>query len=69
MLIGQDSQPSHVHLLHTYTQVRDPVKNKVYVIGESRLSFMPGAVPKASKKKKEGDEKPQQVCVCVFVCL
>jgi hypothetical protein len=37
-------------------QVRDPVKNKVYIVAESRLPFLPGAVPKAGKKK---EDKPQ----------
>eukprot|EP00955_Chlamydomonas_euryale_P085858 364170-Chlamydomonas_euryale.AAC.3 len=46
----------------TYVRVRDPAKDRVYVVAESRLAFMPGAVPKASKKKGKdgGDEKPKE---------
>ena len=41
-----------------FSQVRDPVKNRVYIVAETRLPFLPGAVAKAAKKGKEGD-KPQ----------
>jgi hypothetical protein len=37
------------------------VRNKVFIVAQSRLPFMPGAVPKESKGKgKEGCV----VCVC-----
>jgi hypothetical protein len=35
-------------------QARDPKSGKVYVVAKSRLAFIPGAVPKESKKAKEG---------------
>ncbi|KAG1672606.1 hypothetical protein FOA52_002086 [Chlamydomonas sp. UWO 241] len=60
-----------VHPELKYIRVKDPVKNKVYVIAESRLSFMPGAVPKASKKKgKDGkeEEKPQAAWEVLSSC-
>ena len=31
--------------------MRDPAKDRVYVVAESRLPFLPGAIPKPSKKK------------------
>ena len=33
--------------------MRDPAKDKVYVVAESRLPFLPGAIPKPSKKKTD----------------
>lgn len=39
-----------------YVRVRDPVKGKVYIVAEARLSFLPGAVPKAKKGAKAGDK-------------
>ncbi|GAX77028.1 hypothetical protein CEUSTIGMA_g4475.t1 [Chlamydomonas eustigma] len=44
-----------VHPELTYVKVRDPVKDKVYIVAESRLASLPGAIP---KKKKDSD-KPQ----------
>lgn len=38
-----------------YVRVRDPEKNRVLVVAESRLEFIPGAVPKKGKKDKKGD--------------
>lgn len=38
-------------------QARDPVRNQVFIVAESRLPHIPGAVPKAKKgggKAKEG---------------
>ena len=35
----------------------DPTTGKVYVVAESRLAFIPGAVPKAKKGGKGGDKK------------
>jgi len=39
----------------TYVRARDSKSGKVYVVGESRLASIPGAVPKKSKSKKGGD--------------
>eukprot|EP00884_Botryococcus_braunii_P014843 jgi/Botrbrau1/2335/Bobra.39_1s0024.1 len=39
----------------TYVRVRDPASGKTFIVAESRLSELPGAVPKA-KKGKKGDE-------------
>eukprot|EP01025_Chloroclados_australasicus_P032407 TRINITY_DN32893_c0_g2_i4.p1 TRINITY_DN32893_c0_g2~~TRINITY_DN32893_c0_g2_i4.p1 ORF type:complete len:1193 (+),score=122.61 TRINITY_DN32893_c0_g2_i4:332-3580(+) len=34
-----------------YVRVKDPEKNKVYILAEARLAQLPGALPKKSKKK------------------
>ena len=40
-----------------YVRAKDPATGKVYVVAESRLAFIPGAVPKAKKGGKGGDKK------------
>ena len=40
-----------------YVRAKDPATDKVYVVAESRLAFIPGAVPKAKKGAKGGDKK------------
>jgi hypothetical protein len=37
-----------------YVRARDPANGKVYVVAESRLHAVPGAVPKAKKGAKGG---------------
>lgn len=44
-----------------WLQARDPAKGKVYIVAESRLPFIPGAVPKAAKKGKDGKEGEAKV--------
>ncbi|PRW58449.1 isoleucine--tRNA cytoplasmic isoform B [Chlorella sorokiniana] len=39
-----------------YVKARDPATGRVYVVMESRLGEIPGAIPKAKKGKKGGDE-------------
>lgn len=59
--------PSNVALCvnpeFTYVKVKDPASGKVYIVGESRLSEIPGAVPKAKKGAKKGgtanEDKPE----------
>uniref|UniRef100_A0A7S3R0N5 isoleucine--tRNA ligase n=2 Tax=Dunaliella tertiolecta TaxID=3047 RepID=A0A7S3R0N5_DUNTE len=41
----------------TYVKVKDPVRDKVFIVAQSRLPFMPGAVPKESKGKGKGQDK------------
>ena len=38
-------------------RAKDPATGKVYVVAESRLASIPGAVPKAKKGSKGGDKK------------
>ena len=38
-------------------RAKDPATGKVYVVAESRLAFIPGAVPKAKKGGKGADKK------------
>jgi tRNA synthetases class I (I, L, M and V) len=38
-----------------YVRVRDPATGKTYIVAESRLAELPGAVPK-QKKGKKGEE-------------
>ena len=40
----------------TYLRVQDPVTGNVYIISESRLAEIPGAVPKAKKAGKKADK-------------
>lgn len=40
----------------TYVKVRDPEKNRVYIVAECRLPAVPGAVPKPKKGKKKDEE-------------
>ena len=41
----------------TYVRARDPATGRVYVVAESRLAAVPGAVPKAGKKGGAGGGK------------
>lgn len=38
-------------------QAKDPATGRVYIVAESRLAEIPGAVPKAKKGKKGGEEQ------------
>lgn len=52
-------------------QARDPVRNKVFIVAQSRLAFMPGAVPKEAKSKGK-DKEAKEGCVragCARVCI
>ncbi|KAJ9517652.1 hypothetical protein QJQ45_025121 [Haematococcus lacustris] len=40
----------------TYVRARDPKTGRVFIVAQSRLAFIPGAVPKESKKSKEAKE-------------
>lgn len=40
-----------------YVRAKDPATGKVYVVAESRLAFIPGAMPKAKKGGKGADKK------------
>lgn len=40
-----------------FLQAKDPVRNKVFIVAQSRLPFMPGAVPKESKGKGKDKDK------------
>ena len=40
----------------THPQAKDPKSGKVYIVAQSRLPFIPGAVPKETKKAKDGKE-------------
>lgn len=39
-----------------YVRARDPASGKTYVVAESRLAELPGAVPKTKKGGKKGEE-------------
>ena len=41
-----------VHPEFTYARVKDPSSGAVYIVAESRLATVPGAVPKKGKGKK-----------------
>jgi hypothetical protein len=43
-----------VHPEFTYVRVRDPATGAVFIVAESRLPFVPGAVPKKGKGKNKG---------------
>lgn len=47
-----------VHPDFEYVKAKDPGSGKVYLVAESRLAELPGAVPKAKKVKKGTDEAP-----------
>ena len=47
-----------VHPDFDYLKVQDPKTGKVYIVAESRLSSIPGAVPQQKKKKKGKSKKP-----------
>lgn len=38
-----------VHPEFVYVKLQDPKNGKVYIVAESRISFLPGAVPKKKK--------------------
>ena len=40
-----------------YVRARDPATGKVYIVAESRLPSLPGAVPKLKKGAKGGDKR------------
>ena len=40
----------------SYVRAKDPATGKVYIVAESRLAFIPGAMPKAKKGGKGGDK-------------
>lgn len=43
-----------VHPDFDYVQVKDPASGAVYIVAESRLASLPGAVPKKAKGKGKG---------------
>jgi isoleucyl-tRNA synthetase len=43
-----------------YVKVKDPESGRAYIVAECRLSEIPGAIPKASKKAKGKDGEQQQ---------
>ena len=49
-----------VHPDFDYLKVQDPKTGKVYVVAESRLASIPGAVPQQKKKKKKGKSKEKK---------
>ena len=55
-----------VHPDFVYVKAQDPASGRVYLVAESRLAELPGAVPKAKKAKKGAEETSQpagfQVC-------
>lgn len=65
-------------LLRPAAQAREPATGRVYVVAESRLAEIPGAVPKKGKGKKGEEQKGFEVgalagvpvgvraCVCVW---
>ena len=58
-----------------YVRARDPATGKVYIVAESRLASIPGAMPKAKKGGKgadiESDAEPKgwQVSACALCLL
>ena len=46
-----------VHPDFLYVKAKDPATGRVYIVAESRLKEIPGAVPKP-KKAKKGQEAP-----------
>jgi hypothetical protein len=49
-------------------QVKNPTTGAVYILLEARLSELPGAVPKASKKKNKNKDAPEQLPFEVHSC-
>ena len=45
-------------LIESFMQMRDPAKDRVYIVAEARMDAIPGAVPKQRKSKK--GEAPEQ---------
>ena len=48
-----------VHPDFVYVKARDPATGRVYIVAESLLHELPGAVPKESKKKDKAQDKAQ----------
>ena len=42
-----------VNAAFDYVKVKDPACGRVYIVAETRLGELPGALPKAAKKGKE----------------
>lgn len=52
-----------VHPEFNYLQVKDPASGTVYIVAESRLASLPGAVPKKAKGKGKGaPPRPPAAC-------
>jgi len=49
-----------VHPDFVYVKAKDPATGRVYVVAESLLHELPGAVPKESKKKDKGKADPKK---------
>ena len=49
-----------VHPDFVYVKAKDPATGRVYVVAESLLHELPGAVPKESKKKDKGKAEPKK---------
>ena len=49
-----------VHPDFVYVKARDPATKRVYIVAESRLKEVPGAVPKPKKAKKGAEPAPQE---------
>lgn len=49
-----------VHPEFTYVKAKDPATGRVYIVAESRLKDIPGAVPKPKKGKKGTEATPQE---------
>ena len=41
-----------------YVKVKDPASGRVYIVAESRLAELPGAVPKPPKKGSKAPPAP-----------
>lgn len=55
--------------VHSCWQVKNPATGAVYILLEARLAELPGAVPKASKKKnKDKANAPEQLPFEVHSC-
>lgn len=49
-----------VHPDFSYVKVKDPATGRVYIVAESRLKDIPGAVPKPKKGKKGQEAAPAE---------
>lgn len=49
-----------VHPDFVYVKAKDPAAGRVYIVAESLLHELPGAVPKESKKKDKGKAEPKK---------
>ena len=57
-----------------YVRARDPATGRVYIVAESRLASIPGAMPKAKKgakgaNKSDAEPKGWQVSACALSLL